>query len=118
MTLAEYRRKRGEPIITEEEGADDAHAEHHPGVTEYTQIGLILFIITAIEVGIYYVGLGHNLLVAALIGLSAIKFSLVVLWFMHLRFDNRLFSTLFLMGLATAASVFTVVLVALHGQLV
>jgi len=116
MTLAEYRRKRGEPVLPEEHA--DAHAEKHPGVLEYTQIGLILFVITAIEVGIYYVGLGFNALVVSLLVLSLIKFTLVVAWFMHLRFDNKLFMTLFVTGLFTALIVFTVVLAVLHGQLV
>lgn len=116
MTLAEYRRKRGEPILPEEHA--DAHAEKHPGVMEYSQIGLILFVITAIEVGIYYVGLSFNALVVSLLVLSLIKFSLVVAWFMHLRFDSKLFASLFVAGLFTALIVFTVVIAALHGQLV
>ena len=116
MTLAEYRRKRGEPVLPEDHA--EAHTENHPGVLEYTQIGLILFVITAIEVGIYYIGLSFNLLVASLLVLSLIKFSLVVAWFMHLRFDSKLFATLFVTGLFTAAIVFTVVLAVLHGQLV
>jgi cytochrome c oxidase subunit IV len=117
MTLADYRRKRGEPLVAEDHTAE-AHAEHHPGVLEYTQIGLILFVITAIEVGIYYIDMSHNLLVTFLIALSALKFSLVVAWFMHLRFDSKLFTTLFLTGLVTAFAVFTVVMAALHGKLV
>ena len=119
MTLADYRRQRGEPLIPEDEAqAAGAHAEHHPGVIEYAQIGLVLFIITCVEVAAYYVGLSHNSLVAALLVMSAVKFTLVVLWFMHLRFDSRLFSIMFLIGLFTAAAVFTVVLAALHGKLV
>lgn len=116
MTLADYRRKRGEPLIPEEH--EDAHAENHPGVWEYTQIGLILFIITAVEVGLYYIDLNFNLMVTILIVLSAAKFAFVVLWFMHLRFDSRLFGTLFVTGLVTAFLAFTVVIAMLHGQLV
>jgi cytochrome c oxidase subunit 4 len=116
MTLAEYRRKRGEPILPGEHA--EAHAEKHPGVLEYSQIGLVLFVITAIEVGIYYVGLSFNALVVSLLVLSLIKFTLVVAWFMHLRFDNKLFMTLFLAGLFTAFIVFSVVIAALRGQLV
>jgi cytochrome c oxidase subunit 4 len=116
MTLAEYRRKRGEPILPEEEHAE--HTEHHPGAIEYIQIGLILAIITAIEIGIYYVGLNHNTLVAALIALSVIKFSMVVMWFMHLKFDSRVFTIAFVTGLSGALAVFTVVIAALHGKLV
>ncbi len=118
MTLADYRRNRGEPIVTEDEAAAEAHSEHHPGVLEYTQIGLVLFVITCIEVGAYYVGLSHNALVASLLVMSAVKFTLVVLWFMHLRFDSRIFSTMFLLGLITAGAVFTVVIAILHGKLV
>ena len=96
MTLADYRRQRGEPIIPEDEAhAAEAHAEHHPGVIEYTQIGLVLFVITCIEVGMYYVGLSHNALVAVLLVMSLVKFTLVVLWFMHLRFDSKLFTVFF-----------------------
>jgi cytochrome c oxidase subunit 4 len=119
MTLADYRKQRGEPIIPEAEAeAAESHVDHHPGVLEYTQIGLVLFFITCFEVGMYYVGLSHNALAAVLLVMSLVKFSLVVLWFMHLRFDSRLFSTLFLLGLLLAAALFTVVIAALHGQLV
>ena len=115
MTLAEYRKKRGEPVLPE--GAE-AHAEHHPGALEYMQIGAILAVITAIEVGIYYVGVSHNLLVVLLLVLSAVKFSFVVAWFMHLKFDSKLFTTAFVTGLVTALAVFSVVIAALHGGLV
>jgi cytochrome c oxidase subunit 4 len=115
MTLAEYRKKRGEPLIPEE---GEAHAEHHPGALEYMQIGLILAIITAVEVGIYYIDMDHNILVACLVVLSVVKFSFVVAWFMHLKFDSRIFTTAFITGLAAAFTVFTVVLAALHGKLV
>jgi len=56
--------------------------------------------------------------VALLIALSILKFSLVVLWFMHLKFDNRLFSQLFVGGLLLALSVFVVAVATLHGKLV
>jgi cytochrome c oxidase subunit 4 len=116
MTLAEYRRSRGEPEIPEEH--EDAHAEHHPAALEYAQIGGVLAAITAAEVGLYYVDMDHNLLVAILIVMSIAKFALVVLWFMHLKFDNRLFSIFFVGGMALTFSVFAVVIAAQHGQLV
>jgi cytochrome c oxidase subunit IV len=43
--------------------------------------------------------------------LMAIKFALVVLWFMHLRFDSAIYKRMFVAGLALALSVFIVVLV-------
>ena len=38
------------------------------------------------------------------------KFALVVLWFMHLRFDDPRYSRFFMIGLALAATLYLVVL--------
>ncbi len=115
MTLADYRKIRPEDI---EETAHEAGSHAHPGALEYAQIGVVLATVTAIEVGLYYLGLSHNVLVVLLIALSALKFSLVVLWFMHLKFDNRLFTQFFILGFLLALSVFIVAVATLHGKLV
>ena len=115
MTLAEYRKKRGEPIIRED--ADGAHDDKHPSALEYVQIGVILAIITASEVALYYVDMNFTLLVALLMTLSVVKFAMVVLWFMHLKFDASLFSILFAGGLALAFVVFGVAIAVLRGSL-
>lgn len=116
MTLADYRKIKPEEAASETPHEPGAHA--HPGALEYVQIGVVLAVITAIEVGLYYIDLSHNLLVVLLIGLSALKFSLVVLWFMHLKFDNRLFSQFFVGGFLLALTIFMVALATLHGKLV
>lgn len=117
MTLAEYRRRKGiEPA--EPHAAEDAHAEKHPGALEYAQIGIILAVITAVEVVIYYIDMSHTLLVTVLMVLSATKFSMVVLWFMHLKFDHRLFSSMFILGFLLAVSIFVVALATVGGKLV
>ncbi|MDP9238702.1 MAG: cytochrome C oxidase subunit IV family protein [Chloroflexota bacterium] len=90
----------------------------HPGPEEYVKIGATLAIITAFEVILYYINIPRGLFVLMLLGLSALKFSLVVLWFMHLRFDSRLFSTAFVTGLVLAFAVFTVVIATLGSNLV
>ena len=78
--------------------------EHaHPGAREYIQIGAVLTAITALEVAVYYLHPLRPVLPPVLIVLSAIKFSLVVMFYMHLKFDNRLFTSMFLFGLVTAA---------------
>src|SRR5690349_7485712 len=75
----------------------EAHLEPgthaHPGGREYVTIAVILAAVTGIEVAIYYIKeqVGQAF-VPILLVLSAFKFAMVVLWFMHLRFDNRLFS--------------------------
>lgn len=90
----------------------------HPAPAEYLQIGAILALLTAIEVTVYYTNIPRAPFVAILMALMAAKFSFVVLWFMHLRFDNKIFSTLFAGGFLLAASIFIVVLATLGGNLV
>ena len=84
----------------------------HPSQREYVRIFLILAAITTGEVALYYArdGLGAWF-IPMLFGLAFTKFALVVLWFMHLKFDDRRFSRFFLMGLAGAATLYLVVLI-------
>ena len=117
MTLAEYRKRRGLEPEAEPHAGEAVHEEKHPGPLEYAQIGLILVVITSIEVAIYYVGLSQTLLVISLLVFSATKFTLVVLWFMHLKFDDRLFSTIFVLGFLLAVSIFAVAIATLGGKL-
>jgi cytochrome c oxidase subunit 4 len=89
----------------------------HPTPAEYVNIGLILGLITGIEVVVYYIDAIRGALVPILLILSAVKFTLVVMWFMHLRFDNALFSTFFTGALMLAAAIFIVVLATLGASL-
>jgi cytochrome c oxidase subunit 4 len=84
--------------------------EHHPGPRQYVGVAVVLAIITAIEVAIYYITALGDFLVPLLLAFSFIKFALVVLWFMHLKFDSRLFRRLFVAGLLIALAVFAIVL--------
>ncbi len=93
-----------------------AHAGH-PDPIQYVVIGLTLAFITAIEVGLYYIELNFNLMVMTLLFLSAIKFMLVVGFFMHLKFDHKVFSLLFFGGLLLAIAIFTVAIATLGGGL-
>ena len=88
-----------------------SHARH-PSPREYIRIAMILGIVTAAEVAIYYIDWvrENGLLIPLLFLFSLIKFSLVVLWFMHLRFDSRTYARFFVMGLAGAVTLFLVVL--------
>ncbi len=51
------------------------------------------------------------MLIPLLFLFAAIKFTLVVLWFMHLRFDSRTYARFFVMGLAGAITLFLIVLI-------
>jgi cytochrome c oxidase subunit 4 len=63
----------------------------------YGWIFLILAVSTVVEVGVSYFTGGVRL--PLLIGLAAVKACLVLLYFMHLRFDRRVFAVLFTIGL-------------------
>jgi len=98
-------------------GPEDAAAPRvgharHPSPREYVRIAMILAVVTAAEVAIYYIDWVHEkgLLVPLLFLFSLIKFSLVVLWFMHLKFDSRTYARFFLMGLAGAVTLYLIVL--------
>ena len=83
--------------------------EHaHPTAGVYLRVAAVLVILTVIEVGVFYVPAFHPVLVPTLLILSAVKFTLVVMFYMHLKFDNRFFTFLFggplILALAVAVS--------------
>ena len=71
----------------------------------YIRIAIILAAITGLEVSTYYVDFGVLFLPALLI-MMVIKFLMVVSYFMHLKFDNKIFSFLFYAGLVLAVGVY------------
>ena len=83
---------------------------HHPQPRQYVVVGVWLAIVTALEVGIYYVDSLRDIIVPFLLVFAFIKFFLVATWFMHLRFDSPLFRRLFVSGLVLALAVFAIVL--------
>jgi cytochrome c oxidase subunit 4 len=92
--------------MTEQDHSHGPVQEHgHPGAKEYAGIAVILTVITAFEVAIFYIPQMHPVLVPSLLTLSALKFSLVVMFYMHLKFDHRLFSWLFVVPMILAAAV-------------
>jgi cytochrome c oxidase subunit IV len=85
----------------------------HASPAFYWTIGGILTVITAVEVAIFYIPALESVLVPSLLLLSAGKFLLVVMFFMHLKFDSRIFSGVFMAGMALAMFM-TVALVVLY----
>ena len=80
-------------------------ASRHPGTATYLAIAAVLFIITIVEVGVFYVPAFKPILAPVLLTLSAIKFSLVVMFYMHLKFDSPLFRVIFTLPLLLALGV-------------
>ncbi len=93
--------------------ASEEHAHPTPGT--YTKVGLVLFILTALEVALYEMtwgdhagALGFDLrtvFVPFLLALSAAKFALVAMFYMHLKQDSRVFTGVFVFPLTIAAIV-------------
>lgn len=87
----------------------DVHAmgemHEHPTWREYKWVALILTLITVLEVWVYYTPFQHSPLFApVLLLMSAVKFAIVVLFYMHLRYDHKLFKALFTGPLIIAVS--------------
>ena len=83
----------------------------HQKPAQYVQIALVLGVLTAIEVALYYtedfVGVFTDPL---LIILAVGKFVIVVGWFMHLRFENSLINKFFTGGMILALILFAIVM--------
>ena len=77
---------------------ETAHAEHyHPTWKEYRWVALILLLITIVEVWVYYIPsiVASPAFVPGLLIMSAVKFAIVVMYYMHLKYDHKLFRALF-----------------------
>ena len=103
-----------------------AHIDHqamgiekeHPTWSTYWKVAVILTLITVAEVWVYYVPaiVASRAFVPILLVLSAMKFAIVVLFYMHLRYDAKLFKALFTGPLVVAVTTI-VVLLFLFGHL-
>jgi cytochrome c oxidase subunit IV len=98
----------------------DAHAhapagEHsHPTPGLYFKVALVLFVLTGLEVMAFEAGHGglgagirpmiEPIVVELLLVLSAAKFALVAMFYMHLKQDSKLLTNLFVFPLLLAAS--------------
>ena len=101
------------PVV--ETAPEEGGTRHdHPGEAQYIKIAMILAAITALEVAFSYWDAVEGILAPTLIFMSIIKFSMVVAFFMHLRFDSRLFRRLFIAGIGLAIFCYTVVLTTFH----
>ena len=97
------------------EHGSTAHETNHPGAKEYLGIAVILTVITAVEVAIFYIPSMKAVLVPSLLVLSALKFALVAMFYMHLKFDARLFSWLFVLPMILMAGI-VIALLRLFGK--
>jgi cytochrome c oxidase subunit 4 len=100
-------------VAAETSDVPDPHASHertHPPDSEYIKIFLLLAVITAAEVATYYFEFETGILLALLIPMMIAKFAIVAMFFMHLRYDSKVFSAAFVFGLTLAGGVYIIAL--------
>jgi len=89
---------------------------HHPSPAQYWKIAVVLAVLTAVEVAMFYINREYDLGMIntlLLIVLALLKFVIVVGWYMHLRFEKSTLSRFFTGGFILAGALYTIVLTAL-----
>jgi cytochrome c oxidase subunit IV len=106
----------GHPPTADHAAMGEVH--EHPTWKQYKWVALILTVITVIEVWVYYIPqfVASRLFVPALLVMSAVKFAIVVMFYMHLKYDHKLFRALFT-GPLIIAILTMIVLLFLFGHL-
>jgi len=91
--------------------AHHAHDEHIPSDRYFIKIALILAVVTALETSTFWWPKSLSTVsVVVLLVLMTIKFFMIVMIFMHLKFDSKLFGFMFYTGLGLAVFVYLVFL--------
>jgi cytochrome c oxidase subunit IV len=75
-------------------GKTQAHSS--PRIRSYVAVFAVLAVLTAVEVGVTYLPIPR---VPVLVPLALFKAALVVLFYMHVRYDRKIFGLIFAMGL-------------------
>ena len=86
-----------ETVASAEAHVAGGEVHEHPTWATYKWVALILTVITIVEVWVYYIPafVASRLFVPALLTMSAVKFVIVVMFYMHLKYDHKLFRALF-----------------------
>ena len=92
------------------EHAETTQEYGHPSTGTYVAIAALLTVITLVEVGVFYVPAFQGVLAPVLLTLSGTKFALVVMFYMHLKTDHKLFTAIFTLPLLIAIAVIVALL--------
>jgi len=98
------------------QGHAPAAAHEGASVATYVRVAVILTAVTALEVGVIYIRFLTPIIVPLLLTMAIAKFVLVVMFFMHLRYDPRSLTGLFV-GPLIMATLLALALIALIGTL-
>lgn len=94
--------------------AHDDHGDHdHPTDSLYWKVGLGLAVLTGLEVSTYFIvgedPYSHELatpIIGSLVIMMVAKFVIIGAFFMHLKFDHKLFRNIFITGMVLAVGVY------------
>jgi cytochrome c oxidase subunit 4 len=100
-------------VTTPDHGSEGKH-EGHGSVALYIWIGVILAILTFVEVAVFFIEAFEPVEVPLLIILSTAKLILVVMYFMHLKMDHRALTWIFISGAVLAVFMVCALLVLYH----
>ena len=96
------------------EHAEHGHAHDEPHIPSdlyFIKTALVLAFVTALETSTYWWPESmHSFATPSLLIMMTIKFFMILLIFMHLKWDSKLFSAMFYIGLGLAVSVYIVAL--------
>ena len=81
---------------------DTEHEAHLVPYRSYVNVWLALIVLTGVTVAAAAANLKQMAIFTALL-VATVKSSLVLLYFMHLRYDNKLFAYMFIAVIATFA---------------
>ena len=103
-----------EPGLEPDVDHDSSHFHDGPPDGLYLKVAAALFVLTGLEVYSSYAEWLGGAFLPVLLILMGIKFLLVVLFFMHLKFDAKIFGRLFWAGFFLAVAVYCTALATFH----
>ena len=83
----------------------DSHDHNHPEPITYFKVAMALVALTALEVVVFYFEWLGYAIIPVMAVLSIGKFAIVVMYYMHLKFDEKLLTYVFMAGLILAVVV-------------
>lgn len=101
------------PATESDTHVDEHHA--HPTPRQYVNIAVVLAVLTAAEVSTYFFDFGV-LAVPLLVILMSVKFVFVAGYFMHLKYDTKIFSRLMYGGLFLALGLYSIAVLVIVGD--
>ena len=87
----------------EAQAVDDGHEPHLVPYSVFINVWLALVVMTGVTVGASYLDLKHMAITTAIL-IACVKGTLVCMYFMHMRYDNKIILWFVIAGFGTFAT--------------